>query len=255
MSGFSVVIPARFGSTRLPGKPLINLAGKTMIERVAERALCSAASSIVVATDDERVIDAVSGLSVEPMLTSSGHESGSDRVHEVAARKGWDAGHVVVNVQGDEPLIPPEVIDQVASLLGDDTIYSASTLSEPILSLAEVQDPNVVKVVCDTRGKALYFSRAAIPWDRVRFSRQEEFDSLTQWRRHIGIYAYRVGALNDFVALPKSRLEETEKLEQLRFLENGYSIVVADACESIPAGVDTEEDVSRVRESLGSSVD
>jgi 3-deoxy-manno-octulosonate cytidylyltransferase (CMP-KDO synthetase) len=139
----------------------------------------------------------------------------------------------------------------VALLLEDCTRCSVSTLSEPILSLAEVQDPNVVKVVSDTRGKALYFSRAAIPWDRVRFPQQGEFDSQSQWRRHIGIYAYRVGALNNFVKLRNSRLEEIEKLEQLRFLDNGYSIVVADACEPIPAGIDTEDDVRRVRNELG----
>lgn len=253
MGSFSVVIPARFGSTRLPGKPLVDLAGKTMIERVSEQALRSAASSVIVATDDERVVDAVGGLSVQPMLTSSSHQSGSDRVQEVAFQKGWDANHVIVNVQGDEPLIPPAVIDQVASLLVDDISYAASTLSEPIRSIAEVHDPNVVKVVCDTRGKALYFSRAAIPWDRVHFPEQGNFEAQTLWRRHIGIYAYRVGALNDFVKLPKSRLEEIEKLEQLRFLENGYSIVLADACESIPAGIDTEEDVTRVREALVNS--
>ncbi len=222
-----------------------------MIERVAERALSSSASSVIVATDDERVVDAVNNLPVQSLLTSSDHQSGSDRVQEVASQKGWIAEHVVVNVQGDEPLIPPAVIDQVALLLERDSPFAASTLSEPIQSLEEVMDPNVVKVVCDQQGKALYFSRAAIPWDRVRFPERGEFDALTPWRRHIGIYAYRVGALNDFVKLPKSQLEEIEKLEQLRFLENGYSIVVEEACEPIPAGVDTDVDVVRVRETLG----
>lgn len=250
MSGFSVVIPARYGSTRLPGKPLIDLAGKTMIERVVERALSSSASSVIVATDDERVVDAVCNLPVQSLLTSSDHDSGSDRVQEVASRKRWTSDHVVVNVQGDEPLIPPAVIDQVASLLEGDTPFAASTLSEPIQSLEEVTDPNVVKVVRDQQGKALYFSRAPIPWDRVRFPEQGKFDFQSPWRRHIGIYAYRVGALDDFVELPKSQLEEIEKLEQLRFLENGYSIVVAEACEQIPAGVDTDFDVVRVRETL-----
>lgn len=222
-----------------------------MIERVAERALSSSASSVIVATDDERVVDAVNNLPVQSLLTSSDHQSGSDRVQEVASQKEWIAEHVVVNVQGDEPLIPPAVIDQVALLLERDSPFAASTLSEPIQSLEEVMDPNVVKVVCDQQGKALYFSRAAIPWDRVRFPERGEFDALTPWRRHIGIYAYRVGALNDFVKLPKSQLEEIEKLEQLRFLENGYSIVVEEACEPIPAGVDTDVDVVRVRETLG----
>lgn len=251
MSDFSVVIPARFGSTRLPGKPLIELMGKTMIERVAEQALSSTASTVIVATDDDRVIDVVRDLPVQSMLTSAEHDSGSDRVHEVASQSGWHDEHVVVNVQGDEPLIPPAVINQVAALLEEDSSYSASTLSEPLLNLQEVLDPNVVKVVCDRQGRALYFSRAAIPWDRDHFPDRAEFDSETAWKRHIGIYAYRVGALKHFVELPQSQLEKTESLEQLRFLENGYSIVVGDACESIPAGVDTDADVSRVREALG----
>lgn len=255
MSGFSVVIPARYGSTRLPGKPLIDLAGRTMIERVAGRALSSSADSVIVATDDERVIDAVSNLPVQPMLTASDHESGSDRVQEVVSQAGWDTEHIVVNVQGDEPLIPPAVIDQVASLLEEGKTFAASTLAEPIRSLEEVLDSNVVKVVCDVRGRALYFSRAAIPWDRVHFPDQGKFDSRAIWRRHIGIYAYRVGALNKFVQLPKSRLEEIEKLEQLRFIENGYSIVVGDACEAIPAGVDTKVDVLRVRRALREGAD
>lgn len=224
-----------------------------MIERVARRALSSSASSVIVASDDERVVDAVSNLPVQPLLTSSDHESGSDRVQEVASQEGWGDEHVVVNVQGDEPLIPPAVIDQVASLLEGDVQFAASTLSEPIQSLEEAMDPNVVKVVCDRQGKALYFSRAPIPWDRVRFPERGEFVTQTNWRRHIGIYAYRVGALNAFVQLPKSQLEEIEKLEQLRFLENGYSIVVEEACESIPAGVDTDVDVFRVRKTLSES--
>ncbi|MCY3884714.1 MAG: 3-deoxy-manno-octulosonate cytidylyltransferase [Gammaproteobacteria bacterium] len=250
MSGFSVVIPARFGSTRLPGKPLIELAGKTMIERVAERALRSGASKVIIATDDKRVVDAVKHLPVQAMLTSQKHVSGSDRVQEIASHKEWDSGDVVVNVQGDEPLIPPAVIDQVADLLEEDDSFAASTLSEPLHSLEEVLDPNIVKVVCDLSGRALYFSRAAIPWDRDQFPEQGSFDSQPAWRRHIGIYAYRVGALNDFVVMPKSQLERIESLEQLRFIENGYSIVVADACEHIPAGVDTETDVMRVRQVL-----
>lgn len=248
MSGFSVVIPARMASTRLPGKPLIKFAGKTMIERVASRALISSAQSVIVATDDERVVDAVSALPVQAMLTSPSHQSGSDRVQEVASRQGWDAEHVVVNVQGDEPLIPPAVIDQVASLLEHQPEHAVSTLSEPLQRLEEVLDPNIVKVVSDHSGRTLYFSRAPIPWDRDRFPKQGQFTEQAPWRRHIGIYAYRVGALHSFVKLPRSSLEASESLEQLRFLENGYSIVVADSCEHIPAGVDTRFDVQRVRQ-------
>ena len=250
MKDFHVVIPARFGSTRLPGKPLIDLLGKTMIERVAERSLMSNATSVIVATDDERVVEAVQDLPVKAVVTSQDHESGSDRVHEVALSMNWDDQTVVVNVQGDEPLIPPKVIDQVASMLYDNPQYEVSTLSEPISRSADIFDANVVKVVCDAGGKSLYFSRAAIPWDRSCFGNDTNSLSASRWRRHVGIYGYRVGALAAFVKLPRSWLERTESLEQLRFLENGYSIVVADACATIPAGVDTEADARRVREFL-----
>lgn len=243
--GYRVVIPARYGSTRLPGKPLVDIAGKPMILRVAEQALSSSAAGVVVATDDSRVADAIGGSGADAALTRSDHRSGSDRVMEVVESKGWPDDEIVVNVQGDEPLIPPVVIDQVAALIDDEC--GVATLSEPIMELDEVFDPNVVKVVVDRRGRALYFSRAPIPWHR------EAFDDVTprrigaEWRRHIGIYAYRVETLKAFVSYPPSRLEEVEALEQLRLLDHGHAIAVAEAVAPVPGGVDTPADADRVR--------
>ena len=249
---YRVVIPARYGSTRLPGKPLIDIAGKPMIVRVAEQALRSRAAGVVVATDDRRVVDAMRGSHAEAVLTRGDHRSGSDRVMEVVGT--WPDDAVVVNVQGDEPLIPPGVIDQVAGLIDDDC--DVATLSEPIVESADVFDPNIVKVVADRRGRALYFSRAPIPWQRDGFGagsapRMWAAGACarigTDWRRHIGIYAYRVAALRAFVAYPPSRLEQLEALEQLRFLDHGHAIAVGIAQAPVPGGVDTPADADRVR--------
>ena len=220
-----------------------------MIAHVAARASESAASEVIVATDDERVLREAA---VESLMTRTDHVSGSDRVMEVAASRGWPDDHVVVNVQGDEPLIPPVVIDQVAQLLDGSAEVGVATLSEPLHRASDISDENIVKVVVTRNGRALYFSRAPIPYARGGFS-VSPGDSGGQWRRHIGIYAYRVTALRRFVALPVGRLEATESLEQLRFLENDIGIAVEEAVAPVPGGVDTPADLERVRRAFRES--
>lgn len=277
-----MVIPARFASSRLPGKPLLDLGGKPMIVRVAEQAARSGARSVIVATDDERVLRAVEGARIEragAVLTRADHPSGSDRVMEVAA--GWRDEEIVVNVQGDEPLVPPAVIDQVAALLREASSQpgplvwrspqpgplaserrarglplarkspcSVATLCEPIAHPGDVFDPNIVKVVVDAQGRALYFSRAPVPWSRAAFSEGVPAKLPTGWQRHIGIYAYRVDALREFVSWPVGHLERVEALEQLRLLERGRGVAVAEAVAPVPGGVDTPADAERVRRIL-----
>ena len=250
---FRVVIPARYASSRLPGKPLIDLGGKPMVLRVVEQALRSAAETVVVATDDERVAGAVEGSGAVPVMTRADHATGSDRVMEAVRTCGWGADEVVVNVQGDEPLIPPAVIDQVAGLLQTPTGANArpvATLCEPISDPAHVFDPNVVKVVANHAGRALYFSRGPIPWARQAFADGQPQRLGPHWHRHIGIYAYRVSALESFVSWPPSALEKVEVLEQLRLLEHGVDIAVAEAVAPVPGGVDTPADVERVLAAL-----
>ena len=247
---YRVVIPARYASTRLPGKPLIDLGGEAMIARVARQALASAADGVLVATDDERVAAVAAASGAPAVLTSTDHASGSDRVMEAVRQLGWGADDIVVNVQGDEPLVPPEVIDQVAQLLAASGAHVA-TLCEPIHRSKDVFDPNVVKVVANAAGRALYFSRAPIPWSRAEFGAAEPATIGGHWRRHIGIYAYRVRTLDEFVSWPPSALEEVEALEQLRFLSQGRSIAVAEAVAPVPGGVDTPADARRVRQALG----
>lgn len=249
---FSVVIPARYASTRLPGKPLLDIAGKAMVVRVAERALASSAENVVVATDDARVLAAVAATPAEAVMTREDHPTGSDRVMEVVEQQGWADDDVVVNVQGDEPLIPPTVIDQVAGLLRDGSC-GVATLYEPITRGADVFDPNIVKVVVSGVGRALYFSRAPMPWWRDGFRAGDVPDIAgvaAGWKRHIGIYAYRVAALREFVHWPPSALEETEALEQLRLLDHGRAIAAAEAAAPVPGGVDTEADAARVQAML-----
>ena len=245
---FSVIIPARYASTRLPGKPLLAIAGKPMIQHVYERACASEAERVVIATDDQRIADAAIAFGAEVCLTSSEHPSGTDRLQQVVSLQGLDAEAIVVNVQGDEPLIPPSLINQVAGNLAAEPLASIATLSEPIDDLETLLNPNAVKVVSDQRGRALYFSRAPMPWPRDAFALSPKQMPLTgDYQRHIGIYAYRVKLLNDFVTWPACALEQSECLEQLRALWNGAYIHVAPADEPLPAGVDTQQDLDRIR--------
>ena len=245
-NAFRVIIPARYSSSRLPGKPLLDIAGKTMIQRVVEQAQKSRASQIVVATDDDRIAEHVLEIKAKAVMTSTNHESGSDRLEEATRHLGFIDSDIIVNVQGDEPLIPPEVIDQVADLLFDNPTCHAATLSEPIYAGEDLENPNIVKVVSSNNGIALYFSRAPIPWNREDFRSGIPPRLTDVYQRHVGIYAYRVSALREFVALERSDLEVKESLEQLRFLSNGYSIAVAEACLPVPGGVDTPEDATRI---------
>ncbi len=249
---FYLVIPARYASTRLPAKPLKMIAGKTMIQHVYERASMSDAIKVIIATDDVRIESVAKEFGATVCMTKTTHNSGTDRLQEVARQLNLQADDVVVNVQGDEPLIPPQVINQVARNLFHNPFSSMATLSEPIHSLEDFRNPNIVKVVKDNKGKALYFSRAPIPWPRDHFAKSEiaVLPENFPAQRHIGIYAYRVSLLNDFVTWPQADLEKIESLEQLRVLANSHAIHVEEACMVVPGGVDTEEDLARVRRIL-----
>ncbi|MBP0950142.1 3-deoxy-manno-octulosonate cytidylyltransferase [Pseudomonas alliivorans] len=248
---FTVVIPARYGSSRFPGKPLKVIAGKPMVQLVWEQARKSNAQRVVVATDDARIFEACQAFGAEVLMTRDDHNSGTDRLAEVATQLGLAADAIVVNVQGDEPMIPPAVIDQVASNLAAHPEAGISTLAEPIDDVAALFNPNVVKVSSDINGLALTFSRAPLPWARDALAvNRDELPAGVPYRRHIGIYAYRAGFLHDFVGWGPCQLENTENLEQLRALWNGVRIHVADALEALPAGVDTPEDLERVRRLL-----
>lgn len=246
---FYVVIPARFASTRLPGKPLLDINGKPMLQHVYERALQSGAKQVVVATDDARIESVAQGFGAQVCMTSAEHQSGTDRLQEVAQQLQLPPDSILVNVQGDEPLIPPAVIDQVAANLAAHPEASVATLYEPITSVEDFRNPNIVKTVADQRGMALYFSRAPIPWPRDLFAQEgsaalpENFPA----RRHIGIYAYRAALLDRFVNWPQAKLEQIEALEQLRVLAQGENIHLAAACAEVPGGVDTDADLERVR--------
>jgi len=250
---FRVVVPARHDSARLPGKVLLMLAGKTMLQWVCERALASRAEEVLVATDDARIARAAAPLGVQVVMTSIAHPSGTDRIAEVAWLRHWDDEDIVVNLQADEPLMPPALIDQARELLTSHTWALIATLASPLASLRELTDPSVVKVVADARHQALYFSRAPIPWDRdgapAGLASQRSFAGA---RRHIGLYAYRVAALKRLAALAPSPLELREKLEQLRALENGLPMIVADAVEPPGPDVNTAQDLEAVRALLDS---
>jgi len=248
---FTVVIPARYASSRLPAKPLKNIAGKTMIQRVYEQALKSSAHQVVVATDDERIERVVKDFGGYVCMTSDRHESGTDRLQEVTQQLALNESDIVVNVQGDEPLIPPSVINQVAENLAGAETASVATLSESIQTIEDFMNPNVVKVISDHTGLALNFSRAPMPWPRDDFAniqeqRPTQLPESNLFQRHIGIYAYRVSLLNEFVGWPMAPNESLESLEQLRVLWNGHRIHVAEAVEAVPGGVDTQEDLDRV---------
>lgn len=253
MTGFKVVIPARYGSTRLPGKPLRLLAGRPMVEHVYRRARESGAAQVVIATDDARIETAARGFGAEVVLTSPDHPSGTDRLAEVVDRLGWVDDSVVVNVQGDEPLMPPALIRQVADNLAAHPEAAIATLGTPLDDAAEFFDPNVVKVVADRQGLALYFSRAPIPWDRDGFVRgRDRLPPGIPHRRHLGLYAYRAAFLRAYRDLEPAPLERSEMLEQLRALWHGYRIHVADAVAQPGPGVDVETDAQRVEALLKS---
>ncbi len=249
---FAVVIPARYASSRLPGKPLRMLAGEPLILHVVRRAQISGADKVVVATDDVRIEKLLQAHSVEVLRTRSDHASGSDRLAECVARLGWRDERIVVNLQGDEPFAPPSGITRVAEILAQSDALMA-TLATPIEDIGQLHDRNVVKLVQDRHGCALYFSRAPIPWSRDAFADvPTQLPDHTLFLRHIGIYAYRVGFLKKFSQLPRTPLEQAESLEQLRALEHGYSIVVDLAPEAFPAGIDTIEDLQRAEVLLSS---
>lgn len=247
---YVVIIPARYASTRLPGKPLADIGGKPMIQHVYERACLSTAQRVVIATDDQRVFDAAKQFDGEVVMTAVSHESGSDRLNEAAEKLGLSADTIIVNVQGDEPLIPPGVIDQVAGNLASRPQFGMATLSAAI-EREQLFEPSVVKVLSDKNGRALYFSRSAIPYSRKDFPATPADVSL--WQRHIGIYAYRVSFLQQFVQWSPAPIEQCESLEQLRALWNGADIHVATAKETPPAGVDTADDLQRVQRLIGST--
>src|SRR5450755_3167852 len=245
---FTVLIPARYASTRLPGKPLLDIAGKPMVVRVAERARASGAARVVVATDDERIRSAVADHGIEVLMTRSSHPTGTDRLAEAAAQLGLDDKAIVVNVQGDEPLLEPELIHSVAETLATHADASIATACHLIDDPAEAFNPNVVKVVLDSHGYALYFSRATIPWARDAFAADpHSIPVALPLYRHYGLYAYRVGFLRQYPTLEPAPIERFEALEQLRVLWHGYRIVVRVTHGAPAPGVDTQEDLDRVR--------
>jgi 3-deoxy-manno-octulosonate cytidylyltransferase (CMP-KDO synthetase) len=239
MAGFSVIVPARYAASRLPGKPLADLAGKPMVVRVCERAAGSGAALVAVATDDARIADAAARNGYRALMTRADHPSGTDRIAEAAATLGLGDDDIVVNVQGDEPLIPPALISEVAAALDAHPDAAMSTACHRIGDAASFASPNVVKVVLDARGYALYFSRAGIPYARA--------GGLPECYRHLGIYAYRAGFLRRYARLEPSPLERVEALEQLRVLWHGHRIAVRVTEAEIPPGVDTPEDLATVR--------
>jgi 3-deoxy-manno-octulosonate cytidylyltransferase (CMP-KDO synthetase) len=252
---FIVAIPARFGASRLPGKPLRLIAGVPMVVHVARRALAAGAREVVVATDDARIAEALAGEPLRVCMTRADHASGTDRLAECADQLGWADQQIVVNLQGDEPFAPPEGIRAVAETLAASAADMA-TLGTPVEDSETLFDPNAVKLVRDANGLAMYFSRAPIPWQRDQFARDRLGADPSAALRHIGIYAYRAGFLRRFAALPPGRLEQLEALEQLRVLEAGHRIAVGLTPVPFPPGVDTEADLARAeRRALGHNLD
>lgn len=244
---FRVAIPARYGASRLPGKPLRKLGDVTLLERVYRVALASGAAEVVIATDDERIRAVAEGFGARAVLTAAEHRSGTDRLAELAAAMAWPDDAIVVNLQGDEPLLPPELLALAARTLATQPAAGIATLAAPLEQVEELFDPNVVKLVHDGAGLALYFSRAPIPWHRDAFTDGPPTALPDgRWWRHIGVYAYRARVLRAYPDLPPGPLENVESLEQLRALHNGIRIQVATVAEAPPGGVDTEADLARV---------
>jgi 3-deoxy-manno-octulosonate cytidylyltransferase (CMP-KDO synthetase) len=244
---YQIVIPARMASQRLPGKPLLRIAGKPLIQHVYEAALLAAAESVVIATDDPEVRRVGGAFGAEVVMTSSRHISGCDRVAECATIKGWADDALIVNLQGDEPLMPPPCLDQVANLLASDPAAQLASLYWPLTAAEEILDPNIVKVVTALDGSAIFFSRSVVPFPRDFADLQSALAGGGEWKRHIGLYAWRLSALHAFSRRESTPLERLEKLEQLRVLEHGGRVILAKACRHIPAGVDTQADLERVR--------
>ena len=254
---FKVVIPARHASTRLPGKPLLDIAGKPMVVRVAEQALASGAEEVVVATDHAAIQEAITAHGYRAVMTREDHVSGTDRIAEVAGMQGWADNTIVVNVQGDEPLIDPALIREVARNLAEHPEAAIATACHPIHDRESMFNPNVVKVVTDKSGYAMYFSRSPIPYARDAFSdgrREGLLPTAMHAYRHIGIYAYKASFLHAYAQLAVSPVEQLESLEQLRAMWHGYRISVAETANAPATGVDTEEDLARVRALLSAAV-
>ncbi|MCG7533398.1 3-deoxy-manno-octulosonate cytidylyltransferase [Pseudoalteromonas sp. OOF1S-7] len=252
---FIVVIPARYASTRLPGKPLADICGKPMIQHVYEQAQKSGAKAVYIATDNAQVFERAKTFTENVLMTREDHQSGTERLAEVVEQLGLADDTLVVNVQGDEPLLAPENITQVATLLHEAQEAPMATLSVDVTDVQEVLNPNAVKVVQDAHHNALYFSRASIPFQRDSMMELDESKiPLAHFQRHVGIYAYRAGFIKTYLALPVSPLEGQESLEQLRVLYHGYRIKIAKACRPVYAGVDTPEDLKRVVEYLNGTI-
>ena len=245
-----VVIPARYASSRLPGKPLARINGVPMIVHVAALASNTMADDVVVAVDDQRVLEVVADAGYQGVMTRADHPSGSDRVMQVADEMGWGDEDLVINIQGDEPMLPPQIVDDLFKAMVARANIEMATLSEPITNGRDFLDPNVVKVLVGDGLRAINFSRAPTPYPRESIDDEELFDAFMQSgvvRRHIGIYGFRVAGLRTFVNLGESRLERIEKLEQLRWIEAGRDLLVLDVSQSVPGGVDTPEDLARVQ--------
>jgi len=251
---FRIVIPARYASERLPGKVLLDLAGKPMLQHVWQQAMKSSAESVVIATDDKRIIAVAESFGAVAVLTRSDHQSGSDRIAECADQLGWPDDLLVVNLQGDEPLMPPACLDQVAALLDQQTDCDVASLYWPVTEADEVKNPNVVKVVTSAEDRALYFSRTPIPYARTHVDIDAAIRGGVEWKRHLGLYAYRLAALRRYTACQPTPLESAERLEQLRIMEQGGQIAMARACEFIPTGIDTPEDLERVRKLISGNL-
>lgn len=245
---FKVVIPARFASTRLPGKPLLDIGGKPMVIRVAEQAVQSGAQQTIIATDHQPIIAAALEHGFQACMTRADHNSGTDRIAEVSAQLGWPDDTIVVNVQGDEPLIPPALIRSVAQHLHDHPDCAIATACHPIHDEASMRNPNIVKAVLDKHGNALYFSRAPIPWPRDAYANNQPLPQGVNALRHIGLYAYRAGFLRAYGQLAPAIIEQVEALEQLRALYHGYKIGVTITQEAPPCGVDTQQDLQVARQ-------